>query len=330
MLRSSIERFENRHSVGTTVLSLLVAAAILLFGTPSLAVMAAICFSSVLFIGLPHGGLDHLAGRELLGRFGLPQSASLFGLCYLAVGLIVIAAWCLSPALTIFIFFALSAWHFGLEEETGNRHGLVENLSMFARGGMVIWLPCLAHRESVTALLRSTIPGEAFVEIDWVLNLWTNLLPMWIALLLYDCVAWPQLAANSRTMGWVDHIRWRSLLRYIALAAVMIVADPLVSFTVYFCGWHSIRGIADLWQESRLPAKKFFPQLLPISLLAIGLFLGGWLWSSSILGWVSASVQTTFMGLSAVAIPHLLLHVMLRLVPKQTSTAESWSLGATS
>ena len=69
--------------------------------------MAAICFSSVLFIGLPHGGLDHLAGRELLGRFGLPQSASLFGLCYLAVGLIVIAAWCISPALTIFIFFEL-------------------------------------------------------------------------------------------------------------------------------------------------------------------------------------------------------------------------------
>jgi Brp/Blh family beta-carotene 15,15'-monooxygenase len=330
MIRSAVERIKNSHSVVTAGLAVAVAIAVFAAGPPTLPVMAAICFSSVLFIGLPHGGLDHLTGRELLGRFGLPQSTTLFGLCYLAVGLLVIAAWYLSPALTIFVFFALSAWHFGLEEETGNRDGLVENLSIFARGGMIIWLPCLAHRDSVTALLRSTIPSDTAVEIDWVLNLWTNLLPMWVALVLYDCVAWAELATNSRTMGWVQRLRWRSLLRYMALAAVMIVADPLISFTIYFCFWHSIRGINDLWQESKLPARLFLWQLLPISLLAITLFLGAWLWSSVVLGWVAASVQTTFMGLSAVAIPHLLLHVMFRLVPKQTHEAENWTLGATS
>ena len=329
MLSPSIERFENRHSLGTTVLATLVAVAILLVGPPSLAVSAAICFSCVLLIGLPHGGRDHLAGCELLGRFGLPQSGLLFGLSYLAISFFVIAAWFTSPAITVLTFFALSAWHFGLEEETANRRGLLGNLSMFARGGMIIWLTCFAHRDSVVAALQSTVPGEAAVEIDWVLKLWTSLLPAWVALVLYDCVAWSDFSLHTQKFAWPQLIRWHSLFRYLALALLMIVADPLISFTVYFCGWHSIRGLAELWQESKLPFYNFCLQLLPISLLAIGLFCAGWLWSTTILGWVAASVQTTFIGLSAVAIPHLLLHVLLRLVPKQNHAVESWTSEAT-
>lgn len=329
MLSPPIERFHNRHSLGTTVLAILVAGAILLAGPPALSLSAAICFAAVLLIGLPHGGLDHFAGCELLGRFGLPQSAILFGLCYLATSLFVIAAWFYNPAVTVFAFFALSAWHFGLEEETAHRKGLLGNLSMFARGGMIIWLTCLAHRDSVVALLHSTVPGESAVELDWVLNLWTSLLPIWVALVLYDCVAWPALSLQTRKTTWLQAIRWRSLLRYLALALLMIVADPLISFTLYFCGWHSIRGLAELWQDSNLPLKNFCLQLLPISLLAIGLFCVGWLWSTTILGWLAASIQTTFIGLSAVAIPHLLLHVLLRLVPKQNHAVESWTSGAT-
>lgn len=335
MRRGDDSKCERWHSDVVTTSCLCLALAAAGWGGAVSPVVTLICFAAVLLIGLPHGGLDHKVGRELMARLGWPRSYLLFGLCYLAVGGLVIASWFCTPALTVFLFFALSAWHFGLEEAS-NKHGRwAAALSMLARGGMVIWLPCWWHREAVSDLLSTTIPGDASVKLDWVLGLWAGLWPVWIVLVLFDCLAWdsgapPEAGAQAGQMRQPGlRVYWRSLLRHMALAALMLSVHPLIAFTVYFCGWHSIRGLIDLGEESALSARELAVELLPVSLLAIGLFVAGWFWGSRFLGWTEASVQTMFLGLSAVAIPHLMLHVLMRLVPKQVADPGRLPWGAT-
>jgi len=86
------------------------------------------------------------------------------------------------------------------------------------------------------------------------------------------------------------------------------VASPLVSFPVYFCGWHSSRGLERLRKELGESWPELARSLAPLTVGAIVLVgLAAWL----VLGgadWNGTLIRATFVGLSAVAVPHLLLH----------------------
>jgi Brp/Blh family beta-carotene 15,15'-monooxygenase len=93
-----------------------------------------------------------------------------------------------------------------------------------------------------------------------------------------------------------------------SLVVLFAVASPLVSFPVYFCGWHSARGLQRLRRELGESWPELAKSLAPLTVGAIALVgLAAWLVLGGA-GWNGTLIRATFVGLSAVAVPHLLLH----------------------
>ncbi len=97
-------------------------------------------------------------------------------------------------------------------------------------------------------------------------------------------------------------------LRNTSFSVLFAVTDVLISFGIYFCGWHSIRGLVRLAKNHGMSPLQLASATAPLSLGAIGLAgLGMWFWSSG-QGVSEATSRTVFVALSAMAVPHLLLH----------------------
>ncbi len=261
----------------------------------------------VLLIGLPHGGLDQKIGLRLLGKLRPPLALAIFLASYLFIAAIVVTGWVVAPLLTILIFFCLAAWHFGLEEDNREHFSLLQRLSVIARGGMVIWIPAYFQGPAVTSLLTLILPtGDSLIAYQ-VVNAIQICGPVLFGLLVFDVVT-----ANSLNQQTFLGLNQKQLhrIRVLAFAVLFATVDPLISFGVYFCGWHSVCGLAHLRDQFQYSNRELALNLLPISLLAIALFAGGFAVSTSVNLVAPALVQTIFIGLSAVAVPHLLLHII--------------------
>lgn len=263
--------------------------------------------AAVATIGLPHGSLDHQVGRKLMS--GLPASISylIFFAAYLIVAGAVIAGWYISPLLTTLAFFCLSAWHFGLEEDERGSISRIQWLAMIARGGMVIWVLAVFQSQETIRLLATILPSSNFDVASQIVAIVKFVAPALAALTLVDVITFQ----NGKRSAWLGISPKRlHLLRVSSFAILFATVDPLVSFGVYFCGWHSIRGLIHLREQFGLPRWSFLLRLAPISVVTLAIFAVGFLLSRNSNSVTPAVIQTLFIGLSAVAIPHLLLHVI--------------------
>jgi Brp/Blh family beta-carotene 15,15'-monooxygenase len=226
---------------------------------------------------------------------------------YLAVAVVIVCGWFVAPAVTITGFFLASAWHFGQEEPRfliGPR--TLRPVFRFARGGLVIWTPLVFHAGEVAAILGVATPGGSGPAIDWAISLLTGC--SWIMLAI-AAAAWglQGLAANGRT-GRMRRVLLADNSLVASLVTLFAVASPLVSFPVYFCAWHSARGLKRLRIELGESWPELARSLAPLTAGAIALVgLAAWLVLGGA-GWNGMLIRATFIGLSAVAMPHLLLH----------------------
>jgi hypothetical protein len=104
--------------------------------------------------------------------------------------------------------------------------------------------------------------------------------------------------------------------RWVPLAtiAIAILTPILISFTIYFCAWHSWQGLQRLRRDESLPIGDFLRCVAPLSVAAIsGVVSAGWCMQggaaeSFFAGQSSSPLRSVFIGLSAIAVPHLFLH----------------------
>jgi Brp/Blh family beta-carotene 15,15'-monooxygenase len=106
------------------------------------------------------------------------------------------------------------------------------------------------------------------------------------------------------------------------------VATPLVSFPVYFCGWHSARGLRRLRRELGESWPQLAASLAPLTGTAIALIalLAWFVLGGS--GWNETLLRATFVGLSAVAVPHLVLHAVTPPAAARRRTTQPLHLGS--
>ncbi|MFZ4637810.1 MAG: Brp/Blh family beta-carotene 15,15'-dioxygenase [Pirellulales bacterium] len=261
----------------------------------------------VAMVGLPHGAADHRFARSrlepVLGMAWMP----VFLAGYLAVAVVVVCGWFVAPAVTIAAFFLASAWHFGQEEPRfliGPR--TLRPVFRFARGGLVIWTPLVFHAREVAAILGVTTPGGSGPAIDWAISLLTGC--SWIMLVIAAAAWGLQGLAASRRTGRMRQVLLADNVLVASLVTLFAVASPLVSFPVYFCAWHSARGLKRLRIELGESWPELARSLAPLTAGAIALVgLAAWFVLGGA-GWNGMLIRATFIGLSAVAMPHLLLH----------------------
>ena len=297
----SIPNTIDRHAIIVTVIALL-AAVTSAFGTtiPLMGIIVGLTLM-VVVVGLPHGGLDHRVGRAVCkplfgSRWPLP-----FLLGYLVVGGIVIGGWVIVPFITTVLFFVLSAFHFS-DTESGPKWRAI----LF--GGMPIWLPLLARPNETALLLGWITPNniEASGALFAVRPVLFGIAGIALAVWVFEV----SLALKRRDpVVLIDSLR-------IAVFAGMFMAVPvLIGFAVSFCGWHSLRELGRLAKNAdplrpEVGLKRVLVAAAPLSVLsALMAAFGAWfVFEDRPVGPVV--VQTVFLGLSAVAVPHILLHAL--------------------
>jgi Brp/Blh family beta-carotene 15,15'-monooxygenase len=95
------------------------------------------------------------------------------------------------------------------------------------------------------------------------------------------------------------------------------VTPTLVGFAVYFCGWHSTRELVALVRRAdpvnpRRGLRRVMVLAAPMAGLAVVATAAAAWWFSDGRELQPVVVQAVFLGLSAVAIPHILLHAVAR------------------
>jgi beta-carotene 15,15'-dioxygenase len=238
----------------------------------------------IFFLGVPHGALDPVFAKDIL-NLRTRQAWIAFFIAYMVLVFAVIFIWWQLPLVFIISFILLSSVHFArdLNGDTPKVVGLLY-------GGSVIVLPTLLHSEEVRVLFAAILDPSTAQRITGVLQALAG--PWLVATLLLVC---HELIKNKRLQ-----------IELIALNLLSTVADPLVSFTVYFCAMHSVRHVLRAREYTGVP----FGRLALISSAPMaGVFLMGvigWLYSPQ-LPHDERLLRFIFVGLAALTVPHMVL-----------------------
>jgi len=266
---------------------------------------------AVCLVGVPHGGLDSRTGKQWLSPLVGSQWSWFFFSGYLAVAAVVVLGWLVVPLCTAILFFLLSAWHFGWEDdESRSKARFWNHLTAIASGGLVIWTPALCRPLEMQRILDWIVPNSmptSGAQIVWISSfLGLIFLPVAVADFGFSVA---KLATRKLPLK-------PELIRNILLVVLFAWTPILFSFGLYFCGWHSIRGLVHMKEEQRMSNTELLWAVLPLSLGAIGLVgAATWFWSSG--RELSAELsRSLFIGLSAIAVPHLILHGVVGNLPR--------------
>jgi Brp/Blh family beta-carotene 15,15'-monooxygenase len=286
-------------------------ATVLWFGTPELSTMVMFAAVPIAVLGVPHGGLDHWTGRQLLNNRFAGRWWLVFFPIYMMVAIIAGLGWLAAPSLSLVFFFLLSAWHFGREDQkatntdstTKTGRDLMRSLQAMAVGGLVIWIPAIVRGEEFHTLLATVLPPgnrDAAIQIvDMTQMLAMLLIPLAIIRVVSQVVALP-----TNCHAWIP----------VGTIAISIGLPILLSFAIYFSFWHSWQGLLRLRREQSLSPARFALSVAPLSIVAIALIGAGGAYLHGVsttgdLSWHnSMTLRTVFIGLSTIAVPHVLLH----------------------
>jgi len=238
----------------------------------------------VVVLGLPHGALDPQVARKAWGECSGYLWVAFYGV-YLALALGYSLVWRWQPTLGLCGFLAIGAVHFGSDWQ--DRGAWWTRLGY---GLTIVTLPALSHPSELmhiytllgTTSAREIVDGSRGVALAAVL---------------------------AGAVGAIRQyaLRRSDLIDYLAIVAGAAVLEPLVFFACYFALLHSPRHLLETATDLGFRTlRSVFLQTLPI--YGSTLFLLGILyWAAPGVSLQGRLLQTLFVGLAALTIPHMLL-----------------------
>ena len=242
---------------------------------------------AVSVLGLPHGAIDAYIARQE-GLWLSPSGLAAFTSVYILVTLFVIGAWVILPVLSLLVFLIISAWHFGADA----------NAQKFAErwlfGGLVLSLPAFFHPFDV-ADLYETLSGHSARNIVSITRAWAPFAALSVIFII--CI-------RSQEQPQ----RRKDIVTVLGLIAFAWLLPPLVYFAIYFCALHSpthFSRVIKLVPESDRP--RAVMQTVAFTVLTL-IFAGlAFIALSVELTLGQSAVQTVFIGLAALTVPHMVL-----------------------
>lgn len=246
----------------------------------------------LLFPGIPHGALDHLAHRQNLSLGPLAR----FTLQYLTAVVLIFMLWWWFPGLGLLSFLLYSAWHFG---ETDLRDWqLYTPGRAFLWGSAVLATLLLAHPEQLGAFLKALhLPALNMAQWSGPFNAPASLALVALVML------WLSFPAAGRRQAWPT-----VLVLFLGLFLPLLLA-----FGLYFVTLHSFRG----WRHLRTALKKddlaLMRQAAPFSLGAFAIGIAGYFLAQS-RGWSPELWWPwLFVFVAAISAPHIwIMHRLYR------------------
>ena len=274
----------------------------------------------MVFLGLPHGALDHLAPLFLQRRPLTPRYLLLFMLGYGVLVAVYLLFWRLSPGAALVVFLLFSWLHWGqgdayfmevFEGKSIPKSWGEKLIIWLVRGGLPIVLPPLAFPAvfgSVTGGIFNWYGGQTGWEMD---TRWrtAGMLALVVLIAVYLWQSW-----QSKKSGF-----WRDVGEIGLLGVYFCLVPPILAVGLYFCVWHSARHFARLMLlntenglalsrgEMARPLLRAARQAIPMTAGALAL-LAGLFWEQGRTHVSAGSFVYLYLSLiAALTFPHFLL-----------------------
>ena len=258
----------------------------------SLGLINFLALSSIVIIGLPHGAFDG-AIASYLGFSKRPGLFIRFLFMYITLTILVVALWIAFPTTSLIIFLGVSIIHFGLGDARV-QNGWFRWVQAIAHGGIVITVIAQWHKSNVSKIF-SYLTGEESLQV-WIA---IDILSI-IVVTMIIIYAWQAICNRRHLVG---------LLEILFLILILSQLPPLVGFAIYFCCFHSVRHLLNIWRSinANLPRNNLYVQAIGYTLTS---WISGWIAFSWCINQLSVEVsllRVVFIGLAALTVPHMML-----------------------
>lgn len=294
---------------------------------------------AIVFLGLPHGGIDHLVPAMLRSGWRFADTVLFIAGYLLAIGL-VIGLWMAAPDAGLILFFLISILHFGQGDlYWSRRFGLLSrdrglgslmdsaypSLLLLVRGMVPVLLPWLVHGEEfrrVTTALGSRLPALRLDGWRTLDGTRAGLLAL-ICLLVVAQMVCSLMMARRRTADQDRYLIAVEAVETALLVGVFCVVPPIPAVGIYFLLWHSARHIRRLMEmaepmRSYLDAGRYWRALgslhwkaLPMTLAAASLLMLIPVLTRRLGIGAADLLAVAFVFVSAVTFPHFMLVVWM-------------------
>lgn len=239
----------------------------------------------ILLLGVPHGALDPVFARHAHGIRSVGKWLA-FGTCYTAVAGLVILCWRIAPTPFFLVFLLMSAIHFSAD--------LGQQVPLLAKGlygGTIIVLPALFHAAQIEPLFDALVGSQSAH--------WITLTTHWLA--------WPWLGGVSAMAVALRRRTPQTALELATLGCLALSAPPLYAFTAYFCLMHGARHILRTFAYAiDMPTRQIIAlAVMPMALVVAALLVLATRTDGRAIN--AIIVQTVFVGLAALTVPHMAL-----------------------
>ena len=267
-----------------SLLAIVVALTLVLLAPTNPNVSLLILTALIFFFGVPHGALDPVFAQKIL-FLNSWQDWTKFVIAYLALSIAVVFIWWQLPLIFMGSFLLLSVMHFSRD-----LNDQVPKITRVLYGGSIIFLPTIFHFKEMQNLFSLILDADTGLQITSFLYL----------------LAWPWLAGSLISIYFQFIRGWLFGLEILAVALLTTLASPLVSFTLYFCGMHSLRHILRTRAYSGLTLMKLGLVSLAPMLGVIFIALLAWFYLPELPNY-ERILRLVFVGLAALTVPHMLL-----------------------
>ena len=252
-----------------------------------------ISFFLIFFIGLPHGSFDG-AVASLVGYKSRLDFIK-FLIYYIILFLIVIFFWFNFPIISLFIFLLITIVHFGLCDWSFYKIKNYRIPIILTHGMTVIFGIIYFNEEESFKIFQYLTNNNIYFFRDYIFIFYI-LTGLSIIYFIYLTL----LEKNLR----------KGIFELLFLLAVFYVFNPLLSFTIYFCFFHTFKHLKHLLNNIyiHLPNKKFV--LLSTFCFTLISWLGGIfivLYLAQNFSYYESIIKVLFIGLAALTLPHMLL-----------------------
>ena len=252
-------------------------------------------------IGVFHGALD---GSILLRQFQPVTRALGWGLAYLLVVVLLGVGLLPYPELTLLLLLALSVWHFGeIYERPLPALRWAALATRLVAGGAPVMVPALTSANQLSSLS----PAWASPHQPWLMQAWTVMAWVWLALLA-GYTLWC-VVAHVRVPRWL-------LGELVLVVTLNLLLTPAMAFAIYFGLYHALGHVWRVLRAVTSLDAATFRTVTAILVLTVALAAG-------LLGLMLSSVQIKLaaapdsylpllvhwliVGLTALTVPHLVL-----------------------
>lgn len=234
-----------------------------------------------LWVGLPHGALDHLLeSRNISGKI-----SPLFVAKYIGIMAIYFVLWWILPVLSFIIFILYSAFHFGQSDMEEWKVRNQKNMKALLWGVLLLGMLLFPHMKEVAA-----IAGGMGVVVNTDITL-----GVFGLLFAAAGIAWGIIGRNI----------------FMVMSTCMLILAmflPVLSaFGLYFIGQHSLNGWSHLKRGMQASGKTLFFKAFPFTAGAILLMAAAL--SLPLLGFSPGSeeswISLFFVFLACISMPHV-------------------------